>query len=288
MSEHFITTYHNELISCVDHAIKEDLGLQGDHSSKAIFPKNHISKAQLVAKASGVLAGSSFCEFLLQRHAPDVTLKPMQRDGDFFSEGEVLFYIEGPTLSILGLERVMLNALQRMSGIATVTNQVQHAIGHTHCKVLDTRKTTPNFRIAEKWAVAIGGGVNHRMGLYDAIMLKDNHADFCGGLDQALRKTKSYVNALPAPIPVIVETRNLQEVETCLQHPWISRILLDNMTPKDLTNAIVRINGAIATEASGNISMDNVVAYAETGVDYVSMGAITHSAPIIDLSLRAD
>ena len=287
MSNSFVSTYQNELIACIDNAVVEDLGKQGDHTSKAVFPKDLVSKAQLIAKGDGVLAGVAFCEFVLQRHGQGVTLNPVVADGAKFSKDEVLFYLEGDAQTILSLERLMLNALQRMSGIASLTHQVQERIGHTNCKVLDTRKTTPNFRIAEKWAVAIGGGVNHRMGLYDAIMLKDNHIDFCGGLDLALAKTKAYVDALDKPVPVIVETRNLKEVDVCLQNPWISRILLDNMAPKDLALAVSHINGNIPTEASGNIDLENVAAYAETGVDYVSMGAITHSASIVYLSLRA-
>ena len=287
MSNSFISTYQNELTSCVDNAVIEDLGKQGDHSSKAVFPQDLTSKAQLIAKDDGVLAGVAFCQFVLQRHGQGISLNPVLADGDRFSKGDALFYLEGDAQTILSLERLMLNALQRMSGIASVTNHIQERIGHTNCKVLDTRKTTPNFRIAEKWAVAIGGGVNHRMGLYDAIMLKDNHIDFCGGLDLALVKTKAYVDALDKPVPVIVETRNLKEVDFCLQNPWITRILLDNMAPKDLALAVSHINGNIPTEASGNIDLENVAAYAETGVDYVSMGAITHSASIVDLSLRA-
>lgn len=288
MSNSYISTYQNELIACVDNAVIEDLGKQGDHTSKAVFPKDLTSKAQLIAKDNGVLAGVAFCEFVLQRHGQGVRLDPVVADGAPFSKGEVLFYLEGDAQTILSLERLMLNALQRMSGIASVTRQVQDRIRHTNCRVLDTRKTTPNFRIAEKWAVAIGGGMNHRMGLYDAIMLKDNHIDFCGGLDQALAKTKFYLNGLDKPVPVIVETRTLNEVDVCLQNPWISRILLDNMTPQDLTLAVSHINGKVSTEASGNIVLENVVDYAETGVDYVSLGAITHSAAIVDLSLVAN
>ena len=287
MSNSFISTYQNELIAGVDNAVIEDLGKMGDHTSKAIFPKGHTSKAQLVSRGDGVLAGVAFCEFVLQRHGQGVSLIPVVVDGATFSKGELLFYLEGDTKTILSLERLMLNAVQRMSGIASLTSKVQERIGHTNCKVLDTRKTTPNFRIAEKWAVAIGGGVNHRMGLYDAIMLKDNHIDFCGGLALALTKTKAYVDAMDKQIPVIVETRNLKEVDVCLQNPWISRILLDNMSPKELALAVSHINGNIPTEASGNIDLENVATYAETGVDYVSMGAITHAASIVDLSLGA-
>lgn len=287
MSNSFISTYQNELITCVDNAVIEDLGKMGDHTSNAVFTKGHTSKAQLVSRGDGVLAGVAFCEFVLQRHGQGVSLSPVVADGATFSKGELLFYLEGDTQTILSLERLMLNSVQRMSGIASLTSKVKERIGHTNCKVLDTRKTTPNFRIAEKWAVAIGGGVNHRMGLYDAIMLKDNHIDFCGGLALALTRTKAYVDALDKRVPVIVETRNIKEVSVCMQNPWISRILLDNMSTKDLALAVSHINGNIPTEASGNIDLENVAAYAETGVDYVSMGAITYAASIVDLSLVA-
>ena len=288
MSKSFSETYQNALLHCIQQAIHEDLDSSGDHTSKAIFPANHQSKAKLIAKGAGVLAGVDFCSLLLEHHAPNVTLIPLVNDGAFFSVGETLLTLEGDTQSMLSLERILLNALQRMSGIATVTQEIQHSIAHTNCKLLDTRKTTPNFRIAEKWAVNIGGGVNHRMGLYDAVMLKDNHIDFCGGLAQALNKTKIYVDRLSASIPVIVETRNLNDVALCLQHTWISRVLLDNMTPTELAEAVTLIDGKIPTEASGNITPKNCISYAETGVDFISLGYITHSAPIIDLSLRAN
>ena len=287
MSKSFSTTYQKALLHCIEQAIDEDLSLAGDHTTKAIFPPTHQSKARLIAKGSGVLAGVDFCNLVLKHHALNVKLKTLVNDGALFSAGETLLTLEGDTQSILSLERILLNALQRMSGIATVTKGIQQSISHTKCKVLDTRKTTPNFRIAEKWAVQIGGGVNHRMGLYDAIMLKDNHIDFCGGLAQALNKTKAYLDSLSASIPVIVETRNLEDVSICLQHGWIGRLLLDNMSPTALSEAVALIDKELPTEASGNITPENCISYAETGVDFISLGYITHSAPIIDLSLRA-
>lgn len=286
MHNYFIDTYRQELMTCIRQAIAEDIG-EGDHTSKAIFPIGHYAKAKLIAKQQGILAGVAFCELVLALHAPDVKLQAFFHDGDSFSQNNTLLTLEGDVQSMLSLERILLNVLQRMSGIATITHQLQQLISHTSCKVLDTRKTTPNFRIAEKWAVLIGGGVNHRMGLYDAIMLKDNHIDFCGGIDAALNQTKAYIRKLANPIPVIVEARTLSEVEICLNHPWITRVLLDNMTPDLLREAVLLINGQIPTEASGNISPDNIVSYAETGVDFVSLGYITHSAPIVDVSLRA-
>ena len=287
MHSSFKSLYNDELLLCIRQAVSEDLGQHGDHTSQAIFPTKHRSKAKLVAKDNGILAGVLFCQMVLEQHAPSVHLNPIYSDGDSFVKGDILLKLEGETQQILSLERILLNTLQRMSGIATITHSVQQAIRDTSCTVLDTRKTTPNFRIAEKWAVLIGGGVNHRMGLYDAIMLKDNHIDFCGGLDSALKKTKAYVDKLPSPIPVIVETRSLDDLRTCLKHPWISRVLIDNMPPEQLIHAIALVNNTFPTEASGNITPDNVVAYAETGVDYVSLGYITHSAPVLDMSLRA-
>lgn len=288
MPKTFSEIYHKKLMCCIQQAIDEDLNASGDHTTKAIFPSTHQSKAKLIAKGNGVLAGVAFCELILSYHAQGVELTPLASDGALFSEGETLLTLEGDTQSILSLERILLNALQRMSGIATVTRKIQQSIVHTKCKVLDTRKTTPNFRIAEKWAVLIGGGVNHRMGLFDAMMLKDNHIDFCGGLSQALIKTKKYLDGLSVSIPVIVETRSLDDVAICLKNKWISRVLLDNMSPTLLAEAVKLIDGTLPTEASGNITPENCITYAETGVDFISLGYITHSAPIIDLSLRAN
>lgn len=287
MPNTFLETHYDALKLCIQQAIKEDLAHAGDHTSKAIFPNQHQSKAKVIAKDNGIFAGVAFCELVLNLHAPNVQLKAMVPDGAHFSKGDILLILEGNTYAILSLERLLLNTLQRMSGIATMTHNAQQSISHTSCKLLDTRKTTPNFRIAEKWAVHIGGGMNHRMGLFDAIMLKDNHVDFCGGLENALQRTKSYVNTLPEPVPVIVETRTLGEVSICLKHLWITRILLDNMSTADLNKAVALIDSALPTEASGNITSENCVSYAETGVDYLSLGSLTHSAPILDLSMRA-
>lgn len=287
MRNTFIKKHYDALKLCINQAIKEDLGHVGDHTSKAIFPNNHQSKAKVVAKGDGVLAGIDFCELILNLHAPNVQLNTLITDGNQFFKGDTLAVLKGNTYAILSLERLLLNVLQRMSGIATVTHAIQQSISHTSCKLLDTRKTTPNFRIAEKWAVHIGGGMNHRMGLYDTIMLKDNHIDFCGGLENALQQTKAYLDELTNPVPVIVETRTLSDVRLCLDYPWINRILLDNMSTQELKEAVVLINGVLPTEASGNITSENCVSYAETGVDYISLGYVTHSAPILDLSMRA-
>ena len=284
MSTDFSKTYKDQLSICIDQAITEDIG-HGDQTSLAIFEAAHQSSAQLIAKGGGVFAGLGFVQILFERHAPDVQVIEKQKEGSSFEAGDKLLQLKGNTRSILSLERIALNALQRMSGIAKITHSLQQKIMHTSCQLLDTRKTTPNFRIAEKWAVTIGGGTNHRMGLYDAIMVKDNHIDFVGDIPATLAKVKSYLDGLEHPIPVIVETRNLEQIDHCLVFPWLARILLDNMSPKEVESGVSHIAGAVSTEASGNITPQNIVSYAETGVDFLSLGVLTHSAPIVDMSL---
>ena len=284
MSTDFAKTFQDQLSICIDKAIIEDIG-HGDQTSLAIFDAAHQSSAQLIAKGDGVFAGLGFVQMLFERHAPDAQVIQKHNEGSPFKAGEVLLHMKGATQSILSLERIALNALQRMSGIAKITHSLHQKIAHTSCQLLDTRKTTPNFRIAEKWAVAIGGGTNHRMGLYDAIMVKDNHIDFIGSIPATLAKVKSYLDGLENPIPVIVETRNLEQIDHCMDFPWVERILLDNMTPKEVQTAVSHIAGAVSTEASGNITPQNILSYAETGVDFVSLGFLTHSAPIVDMSL---
>jgi nicotinate-nucleotide pyrophosphorylase (carboxylating) len=284
MSTNFAKTFQDQLSICIDKAIIEDIG-HGDQTSLAIFDAAHQSSAQLIAKGDGVFAGLGFVQMLFERHATDAQVIEKHNEGSPFKAGEVLLHMKGATQSILSLERIALNALQRMSGIAKITHSLHQKIAHTSCQLLDTRKTTPNFRIAEKWAVAIGGGTNHRMGLYDAIMVKDNHIDFIGSIPATLAKVKSYLDGLENPIPVIVETRNLEQIDHCMDFPWVERILLDNMTPKEVQTAVSHIAGAVSTEASGNITPQNILSYAETGVDFVSLGFLTHSAPIVDMSL---
>lgn len=284
MSTDFAKTFQDQLSICIDKAIIEDIG-HGDQTSLAIFDAAHQSSAQLIAKGDGVFAGLGFVQMLFERHATDAQVIEKHNEGSPFKAGEVLLHMKGATQSILSLERIALNALQRMSGIAKITHSLHQKIAHTSCQLLDTRKTTPNFRIAEKWAVAIGGGTNHRMGLYDAIMVKDNHIDFIGSIPATLAKVKSYLDGLENPIPVIVETRNLEQIDHCMDFPWVERILLDNMTPKEVQTAVSHIAGAVSTEASGNITPQNILSYAETGVDFVSLGFLTHSAPIVDMSL---
>ena len=284
MSTDFSKTYQEQLSICIDQAITEDIG-HGDQTSLAIFDSAHQSSAQLIAKGDGVFAGLGFVQMMFERYAIDVQVIDQHNEGSPFKAGDILLQLKGNTQSILSLERIALNALQRMSGIAKITQSLQQKIARTSCQLLDTRKTTPNFRIAEKWAVAIGGGTNHRMGLYDAIMVKDNHIDFVGDIPDTLVKVKSYLDGLEYPIPVIVETRNLEQIDHCMDFPWVERILLDNMTPKEVQSAVSHIAGAFSTEASGNITPQNIVSYAETGVDFLSLGFLTHSAPVVDMSL---
>jgi len=282
----FEQQYSKEIALLIEAALKEDIGA-GDFSGLSCLSPSLKGTAQLIVKQNCVLAGLAMAKKIFYHFDPALVLECFYQDGDKVVKGSVALKVTGPSQSILATERLVLNCLQRMSGIASMTQELQSLIAHTPCKILDTRKTTPNFRVAEKWAVAIGGGVNHRMGLYDTVMLKDNHIDFCGGVSKAIEKTKSYLNTHHKVLPIIVECRNLEEVNACMAHPDLHRILLDNMSLDSLRKAVLLIDGLIPTEASGNISRETLEGVAETGVDFVSMGAITYSAPIIDMSLKA-
>ena len=287
MPSHFLQHYKSKINHFIDEALKEDIGL-GDHSGQSCISKEAESTAKLLVKEEGILAGIELAEILFKRYDSSLIFKPLTTEGSRVKKGTVAFTIQGNTQSILATERLVLNSMQRMSGIASLTNRLSQKIKHTSCQLLDTRKTTPNFRYPEKWAVLIGGGTNHRMGLFDALMIKDNHVDFCGSMTKALQKTEQYLNTLPKPLEVIVEARNLSEINAILPFNWVSRILLDNFTPKELVTAIVLINKKLPTEASGNITESNLIEMAETGVDYISMGALTYAAKPMDLSLKAD
>lgn len=282
----FYNTYKNAINRFIDQALEEDIE-GGDHSSDACFDDGLKREAVLKVKDNCIIAGITLAQKIFHRHDPSLNLSPLCKEGEKLEPGAVAFRVEGKAKSLLSSERLVLNCMQRMSGIATLSHQLSHKIRHTKCKILDTRKTTPGFRYPEKWAVTIGGGYNHRMGLFDAIMIKDNHIDFCGGLPQALEKTKAYLTENSLEIPVIVEVRNGFEIDQVMNFPWVKRILLDNMSPKILMENVQKIDGEFETEASGNIIADNLVSYAETGVDYVSMGALTYAAIPIDLSLKA-
>ena len=286
MPDNFFNQYKKPIECFIDQALKEDLGL-GDHSSLSCIDPKDQSQAQLLIKQEGRIAGITLAKHIFKRYNSKLKITSYLEEGSIIKKGDVAFTVQGPTLAILATERLVLNTLQRMSGIASLTHELGQMIKHTSSKLLDTRKTTPNFRYAEKWAVLIGGGINHRMGLFDAIMIKDNHVDFCGGMSKALEKTMSYANRLEKPTQIIVECRNKKEIEIALSFSKVSRILLDNYQPQELAEAIAIVDQRKPTEASGSISKNNLVEYAETGVDFISMGALTYGAKSIDLSLKA-
>lgn len=286
MFSEFYTQYRPEFEVFIEAALKEDIG-SGDHSSRSCIDPRSESTAILWAKEEGILAGLELAAKIFNHYDPKLQFDPLVEEGAAIKKGVKIFSISGSAQSILATERIVLNTLQRMSGIATYTHQLSKKISHTPCKLLDTRKTTPNFRYPEKWAVRIGGGINHRMGLFDALMIKDNHIDFCGGMTQALQQTENYLNQLGKTLEVVVECRNNKEILEVLPFSFVDRILLDNHSTEELVNALNLIEGKKPTEASGNITENNLVAVAETGVDYISMGALTYAAKSIDLSLKA-
>jgi nicotinate-nucleotide pyrophosphorylase (carboxylating) len=267
-------------------AFAEDVG-DGDHSTLAAIPETAQSRAKLLVKDEGILAGVELAGSIFQAYDPALTVEVKLHDGDIMKKDDVAFIVEGPARSILTTERLVLNCMQRMSGIATYKNRLAALIKGTKCKLLDTRKTTPNFRLLEKWAVMIGGGQNHRIGLFDMIMLKDNHIDMAGGLEQAILKTKEYPRASNRKLKIEVETRNLKEVEEVLRIGGVDIIMLDNMAIDEMKRAVWLINGRYQTEASGGITEDTIRSIAECGVDFISVGALTHSVRSLDLSLKA-
>lgn len=270
----------------IDRALQEDLG-EGDHTTLSTIPENTRGAARLLVKASGVLAGVELAQAIAERFDPDLSLKPYMLDGAHVAPNDVALTIMGSTRSILMVERLVLNFMQRMSGIATLTHQYVQAVEGTGCRVLDTRKTTPTLRALEKWAVRIGGGTNHRFGLYDMVMIKDNHADMSGGIPEAIKAAQNYLRQKGLDLPIEVETRNLQEVEQVIRTGGVQRVMLDNFDPLSLRKAVEFIGRRFETEASGGITLATARTIAETGVDYISVGALTHSAPALDLSLKA-
>jgi nicotinate-nucleotide pyrophosphorylase (carboxylating) len=272
--------------SFISLALMEDVG-DGDHSSLASIPADAQNKAKLLVKDSGIIAGVNLAEKIFLKVDPLIQFHLSMKDGSQVKYGDIAFTVEGDARAILKAERLVLNCMQRMSAIATKTNQMAKMIGHTKAKLLDTRKTTPNFRMMEKWAVVIGGGYNHRYGLYDMIILKDNHVDYAGGIKQALENTFAYLHKTGKDIPVEIETRNLEEVKQALAVGGIQRIMLDNMNNEMLREAVKLINGQFETEASGGVNESTIVGIAETGVDFISVGALTHAIKSLDLSLKA-
>jgi nicotinate-nucleotide pyrophosphorylase (carboxylating) len=270
----------------IDKAFAEDIG-EGDHTSLSTIPAEAKGAAHLLIKAEGILAGVELAQAICARMDSSLNLRVLIRDGARVTPGDVAFTLDGPSRSILLVERVLLNFMQRMSGIATLTRAFTDAVAGTKCRILDTRKTTPGLRAIEKWAVRIGGGLNHRFGLFDMMMIKDNHADFAGGIPQAISRALDYQHERGMSIPIEVETRNLAEVRQVLKAGGVQRIMLDNYSTADLRKAVQLIAGKYETEASGGITLETVRSYAECGVDLISLGALTHSAMSLDMSLKA-
>ncbi|WP_462260361.1 carboxylating nicotinate-nucleotide diphosphorylase [Ferruginibacter sp.] len=270
----------------IKNALQEDIG-DGDHSTLCCIDAAAKGKAVLKIKQDGVLAGMDVAEKIFRYMQPDIIFNAYKKDGDVMVYGELAFDVEANVHTILQCERLVLNSMQRMSGIATLTRQYVDKLKGYKTQLLDTRKTTPNFRLLEKEAVKIGGGVNHRFGLYDMIMLKDNHIDYCGGIEKAIDKAYDYVQVKKPGLKIEVETRSIDDVKKVLATGKINRIMLDNFTPEKITEALHLINGKYETEASGGINLENIESYAATGVDYISSGAVIHQAKSLDLSLKA-
>ena len=270
----------------IEAALQEDIGA-GDYSTLSSIAPEAKGKATLKIKENGILAGMELAAEIFGFLEPEASFTWHKKEGDFVENGETAFEVEARIHTILQAERLVLNCMQRMSGIATLTHHFVDKIKGYPSKILDTRKTTPLFRAYEKAAVLTGGGYNHRMGLYDMVMLKDNHIDFCGGIEKAIRTTQEYLLANNLPLKIEVETRSIDDVRRVLATGGVHRIMLDNYTPEELEEAVALIGGACETEASGGISLDNIVSYARTGVDFISVGAIIHHAVSLDLSLKA-
>jgi nicotinate-nucleotide pyrophosphorylase (carboxylating) len=279
---------NEQLNHLIDEALKEDIG-DGDHSTLSSIEPNAKGKAVLKIKQDGILAGMQVAEKIFSYKEPTSIFNAFKKDGDEMKYGEKAFEVEAKVHTILMCERLVLNCMQRMSGIATLTKQYTDKLKGFKTKLLDTRKTTPNFRLLEKEAVRIGGGVNHRFGLYDMIMLKDNHIDYCGGIEKAIEKAWDYVQAKKPGLKIEVETRNIDDLKRVIAmgKGKVFRIMLDNFIPEQIEEAVKLIGEDFETEASGGINLDNIVEYARTGVDYVSVGALIHQAKSLDLSLKA-
>ena len=278
--------FEKELDIIISNAVREDVG-GGDYSSLACIPEETIGKAKLLVKEDGIIAGVEFAKRIFKY--VDVTLKveTIINDGEKVKYGDIVFYVSGSSQSILKAERLVLNAMQRMSAIATKTKKFAELLEGTKTKILDTRKTTPGIRAIEKWAVKIGGGENHRFALYDMIMLKDNHIDFAGGITKAIKKTKKFLNENLLDLKIIVEARSLEEIQEILKSKGVHRILIDNFNYDDTRKAVALIGNKCQTESSGGITLETAKKYADCGVDYISSGALTHSVYNMDLSLKA-
>lgn len=278
--------FQKEIEIIISNAIREDVG-EGDHSSLACIPEDATGKAKLIVKDQGILAGVDFARQVFAFVDQELKLDVLIKDGAPVKKGDIAFYISGSSRSILKSERLVLNAMQRMSAIATITREYVDKLEGTKTQILDTRKTTPGIRAIEKWAVKIGGGENHRFALYDMIMLKDNHIDFAGGITAAINKTKDYLKLNNLDLKIIVEARNLEEISEILKSDGVYRILIDNFNYEDTRKAVKLIGDQCLTESSGGINLETVRKYADCGVDFISSGALTHSVSNMDLSLKA-
>ncbi len=273
------------IIDFINRSLQEDIG-SGDHSSLASIPFGKLGKARLIFKEEGIVAGLELGFQIFKTVDKNLEITFFKKDGDLVKYGDIGLHVSGSVHSILVAERLVLNCMQRLSGIATITNKIVKAIEGTNAKILDTRKTTPGLRMLEKWAVTIGGGHNHRFGLYDMVMLKDNHVDYAGGITTAVKSTVKYLKKNNLKLLIEVETRNLEEVKEAISMPAVDRIMFDNFTPELMKQAVQLVNNEKETEASGGITIDNVKMYALTGVDFISIGALTHSVKSLDISLK--
>lgn len=278
--------YHFNIQKFIDSALAEDTG-DGDHTSLACIPATAKGKAQLLVKENGILAGVELSLQIFKTVDPSLKVKTFMKDGSRIKVGDIVLRVEGSSRSILLAERLVLNCMQRMSGIATKTDHLVQLCKGSKTQVIDTRKTSPNLRGLEKWAVVLGGGANHRIGLYDMILIKDNHIDYAGGIKQAIDASKAYLKSKKKNLKIEVEARNFKEVKEILAIGGIHRIMLDNFTPSDLKKAVKLIGGKYETEASGGITEKNIAGYAKCGVDFISVGALTHHIKSLDLSLKA-
>ncbi len=276
----------DELNLFIRQCLSEDIG-SGDHTSNACVPGNEQGRSRMIIKDDGILAGVKLAEMIFHQVNPDLKVNILLPDGSRVKKYDLALTVEGSACSILTAERLVLNLCQRLSGIATATSAYVEQLHGLKTKVLDTRKTTPGLRMLEKWAVKTGGGENHRIGLYDMIMIKDNHVDFAGGISEAIDKVHSYLKEKNLNLKIEIETRNLEELKLVLAKGGVHRIMLDNYGTTQLKEAVELINGKYETEASGGITIDTIRSYAECGVDYISTGAITHSAKSLDISLKA-
>ena len=281
-----LSDHRDELVHFIESALAEDIG-DGDHSSLACIPTSAAGRAHLLVKAPGIIAGLPLVEWIFHKVNPMCSVQYLLKDGDPIKPNDIAFIVEGPSRALLTGERLALNCLQRMSAIATKTHYFQSLLKGLPTKVLDTRKTTPGIRLLEKYAVSVGGGQNHRFGLYDMVMLKDNHIDFAGGIAEAISKTKHYLREIGKDLKIEVEARNLTEVEEIIAVGGIHRIMLDNFTYDDTRTAVEMIDGKYETEASGGINEDTIRQHAKCGVDFISVGALTHSIYNLDMSLKA-